>query len=191
MVFMNSIYPEKRLEELVSEVRKRASNSPYRGCAPAVFTAIIDVLGLAYGDEAFRAIIGLSGGTGHLTKGTCGALSGAVAAISLSYNKSREETERIIEDAKELHPADPYIPKFYQEMFDKTAKIAKRMYAKYGGITCIEIQFNLYGKGLNLLIPEKHWEFVQSFESQVVNCFTVAEDVAGWTVEVLLEDQAL
>jgi hypothetical protein len=79
--------------------------------ATAVFTAIVDVLGLN-GDEAFKAMIGLAGGTGHLTKGTCGALAGAAAAISLSYNKSREEVERIAGDPKELHPVDQRIPEF-------------------------------------------------------------------------------
>lgn len=183
---VSSLYTGRNLESLVSEARKRASGSPYHGCATAVFTALVDVLGLNNGDEAFKAMIGLAGGTGHLTKGTCGALAGAAAAISLSYNKSREETLRMIEDPKELHPAHQHMPKFFQEIFDKIAKVAKKMYEKYGGINCDEIQFNIFGKTLNLLLPEKHREFSESLQYHSVNCYTLEADVAGWAVEVIL-----
>ena len=132
-------------------------------------------------------MIGLAGGTGHLAKGTCGALAGAAAAISLSYNKGREEVEKIVNDPNEAHPEDPRIPKFYQEIFDKTADVAKKMQERYGGILCCDIQFKLYGKTLDILDPKRHWELCEEISSHPVNCLTVEGDVAGWTVETLLK----
>ena len=179
----------KEIEQLVSETRQKASSSPYHGCATAVFTATVDALGLQYGDEAFKAMIGLAGGTGHLAKGTCGALAGAAAAISLSYNKSRGEVERMVNDQKELHPDDPHIPKFFQEIFEKTAEVARKVEEKYGSILCGSIQFKLYGKTLDILDPKKHWELCESFDLHQVNCFTVEGDVAAWTVETMLKGE--
>ena len=144
-------------------------------------------MGLEHGDEVFRAMIGLAGGTGHLAKGTCGALAGAAAAISLSYNKGREEVERIVNDPKEFHPEDPRIPRFFQEIYDKTAEVARKMEEEYGGILCREIQFKLYGKTLDILDPKRHWELCESFSSHQVNCRTVEGEVAGWAVEAMLK----
>ena len=138
-------------------------------------------------DEAFKAMIGLAGGTGHLTKGTCGALAGAVAAISLSYNLEREEVRRLVNDSGALHPDDPKIPIVFQNIYDISAEVARKMEKKYGGILCSEIQFNLYGKTLDISDPKRHWELCDSFPSYPLNCWTVEGDLAQWTVEILLK----
>lgn len=49
----------QQLESLCHEARKRASESPYHGCATAVFTTVVDTLHVKYGDETFRAMIGI------------------------------------------------------------------------------------------------------------------------------------
>jgi C_GCAxxG_C_C family probable redox protein len=177
---------DKGIEELVREARQKASSSPYRGCATAVFTALVDVLKIEHGDAAFKAMIGFAGGTGHLAKGTCGALAGAAAAISLSYNKSREDVLSVLNDPKALHAEDPHIPIFFQEIFEKTASVAEKMEEKYGSILCSNIQLKIFGKALDLLDPKRHWELCQSFSSHPTNCFTVEGDVAGWAVEAIL-----
>lgn len=177
---------DRSIEDLVNEARERASKNLYHGCATSTFAAIVDTLGLKYGDECFRAMIGLAGGTGHLTKGTCGALAGAAAAISLSYNKSREEVEAMLENPAELHPLDPRIPRFFQEIFEKTAEVAKKVREEYGSILCSDIQFSLYGQTLDLLDPKKHWEFGELLESRTVNCRTIEGDIAGWAVEAIM-----
>jgi C_GCAxxG_C_C family probable redox protein len=177
------------IESLVKQARERANKnpSPYHGCATTVFTAVVDTLGIKYGDEVFRAMIGFSGGTGHLVKGTCGALSGATAAISLSYGKGREETRKILDDPKEMQSLDPYIPKFYQEIFQKISKVAKKMTKKYGSILCSDIQFKLYGKTVDFQDPEKHWEYLQYVDSSPLSCVTLNGDIAAWTVEAISE----
>ena len=180
--------PDENIENLISEARERGSKSQYHGCATATFTAIVDTLGLKYGDECFKAMIGLAGGTGHFTKGTCGALAGAAAAISLAYSKSREEVAGILEDRRGLHPLNNHIPEFFQEIFDKIAWVAERVKERYGGILCSEVQFNVYGKTYNLLDPKEHWDFVKMNKLRPVNCQTIEGEIAGWTVEVILTD---
>jgi len=170
-----------------NEARRRASESPYHGCATAVFAAVVDTLGLRYGDEAFRAMIGFAGGVGHLVRGTCGALSGAAAAISLSYNKSREEVISALQDP---HPVDQHLPEFFQEIFEKIAYVAGKMHEKYGSTLCCEIQFELYGKVLDFLDPAKHWQFSQYHKSYPINCYTVEGDVANWTVEAIIANKS-
>ena len=177
-------------KQMVEEAREKAKSSPYHGCATAVFTAVADVLGLKHGDEVFKAMIGLAGGTGHFTKGTCGCLTGATAAISLSYDLDRQEVLRLVNDPKELHPEDPRMPKVFQEIFDKTAEVARRIEEKYGGILCSDVQFKIYGKTLDILDPKKHWEFCQAFRSFPVCCFDVEADVAGWAVETILKGKS-
>jgi len=152
-----------------------------------VFAAVAAVTGLRHGDEVFKAMIGLAGGTGHLTKGTCGCLAGAAAAISLAYNLDKGKVLKMLNDPKKLHPKDPRIPTVFQDIFDKVANVARKVEDKYGGITCADVQFKVYGRTINLLDPRLHREFCEAFSSYPVSCFDVEADVAGWAVEEILK----
>ena len=81
-------------------------------CAQAVFTAFSDELGLDR-DSALKVSCGFGGGLAH-SDGVCGAVSGAIMAISLKYGKSNPEDNaakektymlinRYLEDFKTRH----------------------------------------------------------------------------------------
>lgn len=176
----------KSIEELISKAKQRALESPYHGCATSTFTALAEVLEMESRDEVFKCMIGLAGGVGHLTKGTCGALIGAAAAISLNYNKSKRDVIEAIGTPNALHPQDPYIPLFFQDIFEAIALVANKLQEKYGGTLCNEIQRSLYGKAFDLLNPKKHVKFVEFMQSYPVNCYTVESDIVGWTMGILL-----
>ena len=66
-------------------------------CAPTTFAAIMDTLGYAddqLARDIWKATVGLTGGTGNMAIGTCGAMAGAAAAISFSFGFTREDVEQ-------------------------------------------------------------------------------------------------
>ena len=75
----------KKAQELCLEYEQK-----YHGCAQATFTAIADTLGI-FNDDVFKAIIGMTGGTGDMGRGTCGGLVGATAAIGLVFGVGRDK----------------------------------------------------------------------------------------------------
>ena len=72
------------------------------GCAHCSFSAVLDALreeGIELvsqdvQNEIFKGIIGLTGGCGNMHIGTCGAVLGSSAAISLAVGIGREEQEK-------------------------------------------------------------------------------------------------
>lgn len=58
-------------------------------CCQSVFGAYASDFGMSE-DEAFKLSCGFGGGMGR-TKNTCGAVTGAVMAISMKYGKFRQE----------------------------------------------------------------------------------------------------
>lgn len=88
----------KRDQEILEEAYQRGYEylSKGWGCAATVFGAVMDALG--YEDDpivndVWKVNIGLSGGTGNMAIGTCGAMAGAAAAISYSCNFTKEDLD--------------------------------------------------------------------------------------------------
>lgn len=161
---------KKDKSELMKKAKKLAKEymGKYAGCAQSTFAAVADTLNLKGRDEVFKAIIGFSGGLGSLGGGTCGALAGAAAAISLSFNVTREELAQDKNKRKDI----------YLEI----ARLGRKFKENYGGISCVDVQENLYGKSFNLWDKEEYEEF-----GEVSECEDVAVDAAAWAVDIIVE----
>jgi len=133
-------------EKILDEVEKRAYRyeATYGGCSQCVVAAIREVVGLI-DDSVFKAATGLAGGIG-LSGSACGALTGAVLALSMARGREYDNF------------ADPERTRF--ESFKLAHKLAERYEKEYGSLICKDVQTKLMGRSFNLLIPEEYQAFL-------------------------------
>jgi len=166
-----------------SEIDKDILDEAYRrghdylprwyACAPTVFAAVMDTLG--YEDDPavndiWKATVGLTGGTGNMAIGTCGAMAGAAAAISYSFGFTKEDFEKDLVKMLDVNGV--------------VAEVGKKMQEKYGHIQCQEVQFHHWGKSYRFTNPEVMLEFASL---SLPACQKVTGDLARWTVKKILE----
>lgn len=167
-------------EKILDEAYRRGHDylTKLRACAPTVFAAIMDTLGYENEplvSEAWKATIGLSGGTGNMAIGTCGAMAGAAAAISYSFGFAREDIEK---DYRKM-----------LKLCSVVAEVGEKMREKYGHIQCQEVQFHHWGKAYRFTNPKAALEFTKMWQEkrEEFECQKVTGDLARWAVEKILE----
>ncbi len=177
---MNPHLTDEVRTELLADAYRRGYDylSKWNACAPTTFAAVMDTLGYA-GDQLARDIwkasIGLTGGTGNMAIGTCGAVAGAAMAVSLSFDYSREHIEQ--DNSKML-------------LVNKAvAEMGKQVKAAFGHIVCQEIQFNNWGKAYHFSNPSVLREFGEMAmnKSGTPGCREVTGTLARLAVETILE----
>jgi C_GCAxxG_C_C family probable redox protein len=136
----------------------------YGSCPQCVFAAVSEALGNG-SREVFKAIDAFAGGLGRSGNGTCGALSGGVAAISRRYGRedfhALGDRERGMTLAKLLHD---------------------RFVEEYGSILCRDIQKKILGRSYDLWDPKDFEEL-----HRTMKCPDVVGKAAKWTVSLLNE----
>ncbi|OPL12762.1 MAG: hypothetical protein AVO39_11305 [delta proteobacterium MLS_D] len=148
----------------------------WRACAPTVFAAVMDTVGYD-GDpvvqEIWKAVIGLTGGTGNMSIGTCGAMAGAAASVSYSFGYSMDD----LRDITKMLAVNSAV-----------AEVGEKMKARYGDITCQEVQFKHWGKSFRLTDPRALKEFaaLTGGDDARTECREVTGDLARWAVEAII-----
>ncbi len=149
-----------------------------RACAPAVFTAIMETMG--HGDdptarEVCKASIGLTGGTGLIATGTCGAVAGAAMAISYSFGLTFADIEKDMMKMLSVNLA--------------VAELCRRVQECYGHIQCQEIQFSHWGKSFRFSNSDTLAEFVAFLDDEKSGskCNKLSGTVSGWAVECIMK----
>jgi hypothetical protein len=150
----------------------------WRACAPTVFAAVMDTLGYENDpavNEIWKASVGLTGGTGNMAIGTCGAMAGAAMAISYSFGFTKEE---LAKDLMKMLNVNGVV-----------AEVGKKMQEKYGHIQCQEVQFHHWGKSYRFTNPKAMLEFASMTDDKKSNpqCLEVTGDLTRWAVEKILE----
>ena len=140
----------------------------YGNCSQCTYAAVSEALGTR-GREIFKAIDGLVGGLARTGDGTCGALSGGVAAISQRYGR-----------------ADFPDPGEREKGWLLGKKLHDRFVEEFGSIVCKEVQKKVIGRSFNLWDPKEHEEFNKEKGDK---CQTVVGKTAKWTVELLLSER--
>ncbi|MBI4306585.1 MAG: C_GCAxxG_C_C family protein [Chloroflexi bacterium] len=140
-------------------------------CPQCVLAAMQEVFG-AVDDEVFKAAHGLAGGAALSTKGTCGALTGAMLAISSKYGRDRQS--------------------FARGGFSASYKLSKRLLdqfvAEFGSPICQDIQTKLLGRSFDMWDRNDYKAF-ELAGGHTDKCPAVAGKAAMWTAELLLEEQ--
>jgi C_GCAxxG_C_C family probable redox protein len=143
----------------------------YTNCAQCVLAAIQETLG-GIDDEVFKAANALAGGAGLSTKGTCGALSGGMMAISTRYGRDRAS--------------------FTTSRTRAAAALAKRLYdtfvAEFGSPICTDVHMALFGRSFDFWNPDDSPAF-EAAGGHMDKCPSVVGKTARWTAEILLEEQ--
>jgi C_GCAxxG_C_C family probable redox protein len=140
-------------------------------CSQCVLAALQEVFQIR-NDKVFQAAFGLAGGVGSSTNGSCGALSGAVMAISYLYGRSRKQFGENISNKKATELA--------KKVFD-------RFVTEYGGCLCKEVQKKIFGRSYDFWNEEEDKAFEEA-GGHIDKCPTVVANAAAWTAEILWDE---
>lgn len=140
-------------------------------CAQCVFAAVTEVLDIENAD-VFRAATGFADGIGLTGDGHCGALSGAVMAISYVCGRKREEFGRRGKMMKALLLARQLEQSFMSE---------------YAVCRCHELQTKFFGRFFNLMEPSELEAAVKA--GVLERCSSLAGQVAAMAVQLIFEQQ--
>lgn len=136
------------------------------GCCPqCVLATVQETLGLIE-DQTIKASHGLSGGGGLLGEGICGALSGALLALSAKYGRDR----------------DKLAAGRYLNNFKKVKEFTERFRAEFGGVTCKELQQQFTGRTYDMWQADQYKAFEKDRGNQ---CAHATGTVTKWLVEML------
>jgi C_GCAxxG_C_C family probable redox protein len=136
-----------------------------------VLAAIQDALG-GIGDEVFKAGHALAGGGALTTRGTCGALSGGLMAISCQHGRDR---------ANFVKGRNRRCNALGKRLFD-------RFVEEYGSPVCRDVQTRLMGRSFDMWDPNDYKAFEQA-GGHMEKCPTVTGNTARWVAEILLEEK--
>lgn len=175
---------KKRIKELSERARKLAVGHSAPGCASDAFYGISEALKIKGREVAYMATMGLPGGCGEMTRGTCGALVGVSSAIGLSYGLNIKKNDELRKDVKNMVPFyRRRMPKLRYIMFNKILDVVDKVIEKYGDTICADIQFERHGQALDLRDPRIR----EKWHADIQKCSDVEGDMAAWATEALLK----
>ena len=144
----------------------------YGSCPQCVLAAVQEVLGYPT-DDVFKASYVLSGGGVLSTRGTCGALVGALMAVSARHGRDRAS--------------------FDQGRNRRSIELARRVYDgfvdEFGSPICADVQTKLFGRSYDLWNPAEFEAFVAA-GGHADKCPRVVGVAARLATEVLIEAEA-
>lgn len=128
-------------------------------------------------DDVINSGIALAGGGARATMGSCGAFSGALMALSSGLcPRSQELTD---EELEELEKARTRFYKF-RDWFIR----------RYGGVTCSNVQWRLYGRSFNLSNDKEREELAKRQKRLGIKCDLVIAKVAVKAMEMLARESS-
>ncbi len=159
-------------EALAEEAYQRALDYELEfGCCPQCVLSVVQELLGGVSDELIKASHGLSGGGALEGKGTCGALSGGLIALSTRTGRDRDR----------LHAGRG------MKNFNVCKQLAEAFAKEFGGYTCEDLQQAFTGRTYDLWKPEEYKAFS---DARGPKCAIATAWVTRWVVEKLLEEDA-
>lgn len=159
-------------QEKIEEIRQRARKNFSLGynCAECVTEAVFTLVDTGLPQEVRKLATGFGGGIG-LYGDTCGALAGAVMAVSAVHGRASvpegEDMKDIIMKSKEQLYGKPGLYRIFNQ-------IPNRIQEKYGHTLCRELT--------------KDWEEWLGRE-HALSCREIITDAAGIAAELILSDK--
>lgn len=167
----------KLTEEEKNELVKRAYEYAYRyeaeygNCAQCVIGAIQDVFGIV-DDAVFQAAHGLAGGVGLASKGSCGAMSGAVMVISSLQGREKSE----------------FATGKNRRSYKMSKLVADKFEEEYGGVLCHEVQEKIMGRSFDLNKKEDYIAF-ELAGGHKDKCTSVVGNAAKYVAEMIVNGE--
>lgn len=158
---------QEQKDRLAQEAYDKAAQYElnFGGCPQCVLATIQETLGLIE-DQTIKASHALSGGGGLLGEGICGALSGALLALSVKYGRDRDKLG-----------AGRYL-----NNFKKAKEFTERFRQEFGGVTCKELQTKFTGRTYDLWQADQYKAFDHDRGNQ---CAHATGTVTRWLVQML------
>lgn len=158
--------------DIIERVRLRARKNFSLGynCSEAVFEAVLHECDLDLPPEALRLSTGFGGGVG-LYGDTCGALVGAVLAVSAVHGRRalpEGEGLEVTAKSKEQFYGRPGIYRLFNQL-------PNRMAEKYGSTLCRELT--------------RKWQDQWLCREHALSCREIIADAAGLAAEFVLADR--
>lgn len=136
------------------------------GCCPqCVLATVQETIGIV-DDATIKASHGLSGGGALTGKGTCGALTGGLMALSAKRGRDRNK----LDQGRGMNN------------FQKSRELVYRFRAEFGGVTCEELQQRFAGRTYDMWNPAEYTAFSEARGDQ---CARATATVTRWVVEML------
>jgi C_GCAxxG_C_C family probable redox protein len=152
------------------------------GCSQCTAAALRELLG--FEDLVVRIAASSCGGHAGLSVGTCGAVVGGTIVLDYYFGRSPAGVSAISE-----------VPGTRDELHSgmETARIlCEKFVRQYGSILCPQIQTRVFGRSFNLQ-DEADWDAFEAAgaHSDPSKCMSVVGNAVRWTLETLIEKQAL
>jgi len=159
-------------EEMVGQIRQRARKNFSLGynCAECVFEAVISLVDTGLPPEVRKVATGFGGGMG-LFGDTCGAVSGAVLAVSAVHGRSdlpEGEGKEVAKKAAEQLYGKPGLYRLFNQ-------IPNRIKEKYGYTLCRDLTAK--------------WKETWLCREHALSCRELITDAAGIAAELILSDK--
>lgn len=159
-------------EEKIEDIRQRARGNFGLGynCSESVFEAVVSLIDSGLPEEVKKLATGFGGGIG-LYGGTCGAIAGAVMAVSAVYGRSSlpdGEGKAVAQKSKEQLYGKPGLYRVFNQ-------IPNRIREKYGATVCRDLT--------------SEWHDNWLCREHALRCREVITDAAGIAAELILSDK--
>ena len=160
-------------KEIVERVRQRARKNFSLGynCSETVFEALLGEMDLDLPTDALRLATGFGGGVG-LYGDSCGAITGAVLALSAVYGRRSlpegDDPKEVALKSKEQFYGRPGLYRMFNQ-------IPNRIGEKYGSTLCRELT--------------KKWQNDWLCREHALSCREIMMDAAGIAAELALSDR--
>jgi len=157
--------------ETIERVRQRARKNFSLGynCSEAVFEAVLSEIDIGLPPEALRLATGFGGGVG-LYGDTCGAISGAVLAVSAVHGRTalpEGDGREVAQKSKDQLYGRPGLYRIFNQ-------IPNRIAASYGETLCRELT--------------RKWQNEWLCREHALSCREIITDAAGIAAELILAD---
>ncbi|MEM0453122.1 MAG: C-GCAxxG-C-C family protein [Sulfolobales archaeon] len=153
------------------EVIARDLDLKYHGCSQMTLKAVQEVLGLSDG-SVFKAASALAGGVARGGE-VCGALLGALMAVSLVYGRDK------------LEPTST--SKNYLKAMEVGYKVFDGFKEYFGSVRCRDIHMKLFNRYYNLRDPVEAIEFSSS--GAINKCADVVAVAARLATKAIIESK--
>lgn len=159
-------------DERIAQIRERARKNFSRGfnCAECVFEAIVGEVETGLPREILKLATGFGGGVG-LYGGTCGAVSGAVLAVSAIHGRSELPEHEDRKEAMKAAAAQLYGRPGLYRIFNQIPNAIEK---KYGSTACREIT--------------GEWQDQWLCRDHALHCREIITDAAGLAAELIFTD---
>lgn len=160
---------DKTKEEIIKELEEKAEKylPMYGSCSQASFAALNEQFEMN-SDKTIRALKPFTGGVA-LRGETCGAVSGAMAAIGLTFEPEYHDGN------EHASPSFEYAHLFFD-----------RFTEKFGSTRCYGVQEHQYGRSYNALDPEDRELFIEA--SKNGKCMEVVKTAVVIAGDIIMEN---